>query len=98
MKVGSAAECIGDEVLFVELSDDAGLLSGKACEAYAKECYELVDATVQGRHVVFAYEFSGYRVDADFELSADGSTLSGAYASTKCGCEVPVTLHRVPES
>ena len=94
-EVSSAEECVGDEVFYVELEGAAAALSGQACEAYGKECYALIDATLQGRELTYSYEFSGYRVDADLTLGADGETLSGVLFATKCGCEIPITLHRI---
>jgi hypothetical protein len=35
-------------------------------------------------------------VDATLTLSADMQTLAGTYTSTKCSCDLPVTLHRLP--
>ncbi|HXJ22358.1 MAG TPA: hypothetical protein VMT03_19225 [Polyangia bacterium] len=34
--------------------------------------------------------------DSGLTLSADAQTLSGVYTSTKCSCDIPVTLHRLP--
>ena len=54
------------------------------------------NGSLTGEALVFDYTFSPDRVDASLTLSADGQTLAGTYASTKCSCDVPVTLHRLP--
>jgi hypothetical protein len=94
-QVATAAECVGDEVLFVELADADGQLSGHNCEAFGKECYPLVDIGMSGRELQYSYEFAEYRVDAALTLGADGRTMSGTYFSNKCNCEIAVTLHRI---
>jgi len=48
------------------------------------------------RLLTFFYTFGVNRVDARLTLSEDQQVLVGAYTSTKCVCDVPVTLHRVP--
>jgi hypothetical protein len=93
-EVAVAADCVGDEVEYVELAQSGITLSGKVCEAYEKECYDIQDGAASGSHVSFFYTFSDYRVDASLD-QADASTLRGSFRSSKCGCEVPLTLHRV---
>lgn len=93
--VTAAAECVGDEVMYVELQESGGKVTGGACEAFGKECYALQAGVRSGQKVTYFYEFAGYRVTADLDFDL-GNGLSGSYFSTKCGCEVPVTLHRVP--
>ena len=40
--------------------------------------------------------FAPYRVDATLTLASDGGALlTGKYTSTKCTCDVPLTLHRL---
>jgi hypothetical protein len=69
-------------------------VTGLACEAFGKDCYEVQEGRVQGDELTFFYAFEAYRVDASLTLAAD--TLSGEYRSDKCNCDIPSTLHRVP--
>ena len=98
-KVASAADCTGDEVNFVELSQ-AGTrasapVTGQWCEAYQKDCYPIEDGTASGTHLSAIYRFGDVAVMASFELRAPDQ-LEGTLFSTKCNCGAPVTLYRVP--
>ncbi|HET9958454.1 MAG TPA: hypothetical protein VFQ61_28360 [Polyangiaceae bacterium] len=91
--VASAAECQGDEVGYLDIVQTGDRVTGKACEAYEKDCMVLQDARVQGKELTFFYTFLEYRVDAKLAISRD--TLSGSYVSDKCNCEIPFTFNRV---
>jgi hypothetical protein len=96
-RVATSAECLGDEVSYLELTQSTdGAVSGVRCEHFEKECYDLHAASFDGRRLTFYYTFDVYRVDGDF-TSAGASTLSGALHSDKCDCETPGTLYRIPE-
>ena len=96
LQVTTAAACVGDEVVYAEFAQSGTTVTGQSCEYYLAGCYTLENGSLTGEALVFDYTFSPDRVDASLILSADGQTLAGTYASTKCSCEVPVTLHRLP--
>lgn len=88
---------MGDEVQYVELvAADGRAATGVHCEAYGKDCYELVDAERTPGGIRYAYEFDVFRVEAELELSDHGARLTGELTSTKCGnCSSDVTLYRI---
>lgn len=96
-QVATAAECIGDEVIYLNLGESGDLVTGQACEAYAMGCEDVQAGRVTGSQFTFYYTFGtpSERVDGTFTLQ-DPATLSGSYRSTKCNCDIPVTLHRLP--
>jgi len=93
--VATAAECVGDEVGYLKLAQSGSRVSGKMCEAYEKDCNDLQDGAVSEARFSFFYEFAGHRVDGAFEAHGDDRLL-GSLHSTKCGCDIPTTLSRVP--
>jgi hypothetical protein len=93
--VATAAECVGDEVGYLRVSQTGAAVSGRMCEAYEKDCNELQAGEVAGTHFTFFYEFSEFRVDAAFDAQGKNA-LRGSFHSTKCGCDIPMTLNRVP--
>lgn len=96
LQITTAAACVGDEVIYAEFAQSGTTVTGRSCEYYLAGCYAIENGSLTGEALVFDYTFSPDRVDASLTLSADGQTLAGTYASTKCSCEVPVTLHRLP--
>ena len=96
-QVATSAECLGDEVSYLELTESAdGTVTGVRCEHFDKECYDLHEAAFSGGRLTFYYTFDIFRVDGDFASSAE-NTLSGKLHSDKCGCDVPTTLYRIPD-
>lgn len=73
-------------------------MTGQSCESYlaGSGCYAIENGSFTGGALTYDYTFSPDRADASLTLSSDGQTLAGTYASTKCSCDVPVTLHRLP--
>jgi hypothetical protein len=96
LPVTTAEACVGDEVIYAELGQAGSTVTGQSCEYYLGACYPIENGSLMATTLVFDYTFSPDRVDASLILSADGQTLTGTYASTKCSCDVPVTLHRLP--
>ncbi len=92
--VGTAAECVGDEVEYLELSQAGDTVTGVVCEAYGKECYDVQAGLAQAGKLTLFYTFSGERVDV--ALDVGNATLAGTFTSTKCACSLPITLHRIP--
>ena len=92
--VDSAPECTGDEVGYLNLKQTGNQVSGRMCEAYEKDCNELQAGQVADEKFSFFYEFSEFRVDGAFDAHGD-NILLGSLHSTKCGCDVPMTLSRV---
>jgi hypothetical protein len=96
LQVGTAADCVGDEVIYAELTQTGTAVTGMSCEDYLDDCFPLDNGSVVGDHLTYRYTFAPDHVDADLTLSADGQSLTGTYASTKCSCQVPETLHLLP--
>jgi len=74
-------------------------VSGQACERYEFDCYPIQNGAVAGSTLNFDYSWveggTTHTVHATLTLSPDGSTLSGKYDSSKCSCEVPITVLRI---
>jgi hypothetical protein len=96
MNVTDPTACVGDEVVFAQLTQAGAAVTGQSCEQYMTGCYPLETGSLVNGKLSFHYTFGANSVDAHLTLSADGATLDGAYTSTKCLCDVPVTLHRLP--
>jgi hypothetical protein len=96
IQVTTAAECVGDEVIYAELAQSGKRVTGRSCVRYLTDCHDIQNGSLMGQALTFDYALSNDRVDAMLTLSADGEALSGTYASTKCACDVPATLHRLP--
>jgi hypothetical protein len=100
--VADAPSCLGDEVIYAELTQSGGgtgqAVTGMSCDHYnaGSGCYELDGGGMTSRVLTFFYTFGVNRVDARLTLSEDQQSLAGTYTSTKCVCDVPVTLHRLP--
>lgn len=94
-QVSAAADCVGDEVSYLELAQTGNVVTGVRCEAYQKDCYELQSGTYRDDQLTFFYTFDEYRVDGDFQR-ATNDTMSGALFSDKCACEIEQTLYRIP--
>jgi hypothetical protein len=93
--VATAAECVGGEVQYLVLAQSGDRVSGRICEEYEKDCNDLQGGRVAGPNFSFFYEFASYRVDGTFEAHSS-NFLFGSLHSTKCDCETPKTLSRVP--
>lgn len=102
LEVADAPSCLGDEVVYAELTQSGGgtgqAVTGMSCEYYnaGSGCYEIQGGAMTSRVLTFFYTFGVNRVDARLTLSDDQQVLAGAYTSTKCLCDIPMTLHRVP--
>jgi hypothetical protein len=95
--VDRAPDCQGDEIAYVELrASETSAFGGVHCEAYQRECYDLIDTQRAAATIRYAYEFDVFRVDAELRLDSRGEVLQGELRSSKCnGCKIPVTLHRI---
>ena len=95
-KVSAAADCLGDEVEYLELTQAAsGAVTGLSCEAFGKDCYDVQSGNYADGRLTYYYTFSSFRVDVDF-TSSERDTLTGTFHSNKCGCEVPFVVYRIP--
>jgi hypothetical protein len=93
-QVATAAECVGDEVEYLELNQAANVVTGKVCEAYDNDCNDIQSGTVAEERLDFFYTFSGFRVDATLDI-LDASTMRGSFTSNKCACSIALTMHRL---
>ncbi|MGC4087412.1 MAG: hypothetical protein QM756_05890 [Polyangiaceae bacterium] len=95
-EVATSAECLGDEVFYLELQQSADdTVTGQACEAYgADECYAVGNGKLNNTNFTFDYTFSGFTVTGSFSVKTRGR-LEGMLHSTKCGCDIPKTIYRV---
>lgn len=93
-QVATAAECVGDEVEYLELTQVADTVTGRVCEAYDKDCNDIQSGAVSDERFTFFYTFSSDRVDAAFDV-VDTNLMQGSFFSTKCACNLPLTLHRI---
>ncbi len=92
-KVSKDADCVGDEVGLLLLSQDGDTVDGQACEAHEHDCHVLERGLVSGRQVAFHYSFQGGHVDATLELRGD--TLEGKFFASKCKCDLRQTFYRI---
>lgn len=92
--VDSPDTCLGDGVGYLELTQSGATVSGVACEAYGKDCYEVQSGAYVDGVFSYYYTFDSYRVDAELVLS--NSKLTGTYHSDKCNCDLPLTFHAIP--
>jgi len=96
--VATASACVGDSVVYAEFAQSGSLVTGQSCEYYLADCFPIENGAVTNGQLVFDYLFAPYRVDATLTLASDGGALlTGKYTSTKCTCDVPVTLHRLTQ-
>ena len=94
--VATASACLGDSVVYAEFTQTGSTVTGQSCERYLTQCYPIENGAVTNGALVFDYLFTPYRVDATLTLTSDGGALlTGKYTSTKCTCDVPLTLHRL---
>jgi hypothetical protein len=97
--VATPAQCVGDEVMYLEFTSSAGSLTGRFCDEYQGDCYDFTSASVAGNRVTIEYSWfeSAYAttfvVTGTFTL--DGDQMTGSLHSTKCNCDTPATLHRL---
>jgi hypothetical protein len=94
--VDAATACTGSQVVYVEMAQSGSTVTGTACEYYRSGCYAIQDGFVAGNRLTFDYTFAPDSVTADFTVAADGRSMTGAYTSTKCGCQIPETLYLLP--
>ena len=90
----TSAECLGDEVEYLELTQTGTAVTGIACEAYQKDCYAVQSGQCENGAFSYYYTFDSFRVDADLTLT--NGTLTGTYHSDKCDCDIPLTFRSVP--
>jgi hypothetical protein len=95
--VAAAAACVGDEAIYLQLTQSGSAVTGTYCEDYAAtECYTLDGGTLAGSALTFSYDLPPTdSVSATLSLATSGETMTGAMTSTKCGCDIAVTLHRL---
>jgi hypothetical protein len=94
--VATASACVGDSVVYAEFAQTGSTVTGQSCEYYLADCFPIENGAVTNGALVFDYLFAPYRVDATLTLASDGGALlTGKYTSTKCSCDVPLTLHRL---
>ena len=94
----TAAACLGDEVFYVELTQNGAAVTGNWCEDFEQsDCNTIADGMVVGGTFTFHYDLApSDRVDGSLALSGDGDELTGNLTTTKDGGHVvPVTLHRL---
>jgi hypothetical protein len=92
-QVADPTACVGDEVGYLDLTQNGDTVTGRACEAFEKDCYELQSGVVSGDKFTFFYTFDTFRVDGDFTLGVDA--LAGSYYSDKCTCQIALSFHRI---
>jgi hypothetical protein len=46
-QVATSVECLGDEVSYLELTQNAATVTGIRCEAFQKDCYTLQAVTLR---------------------------------------------------
>jgi hypothetical protein len=93
-QVATAAECVGHEVEYLELTQVADTVTGRVCEAYDKDCNDIQSGTVSDERLTFFYTFSSDRVDAALAV-VDTNRMQGSFFSTKCSCSLPLTFYRI---
>jgi hypothetical protein len=96
MQVATAADCLGDQVVYLELQQAGSVVTGRSCEQYNTGCYDLQAGALAGAQLTYFYTFDVDRVDATLTVDDVSSTLTGEYDSTKCTCQIPELLHRIP--
>jgi hypothetical protein len=94
--VDAATACTGDSVVYVELAQTGSSVTGTACEYYRSGCSTIENGTVLSNRLTYYYTFGPDSVTADFTVAADGRSMTGTYASTKCGCQIAETLYLLP--
>jgi len=80
------------ESTYLELQQSGSAVTGQACERPGHDCYPIKDGKLSGQSLTFCYEFDTHKVTATLTLSVDGKTLTGSYHSTKCNCDLAVSL------
>lgn len=98
--VATDGECLGDAAIYLRLTQSGTAVAGTYCEDYAAtDCYTLDGGAIAGSALTFGYELPPTdSVDAAFTLAGDGKTMTGTMTSTKCDCDLAVTLHRLSGS
>lgn len=91
--VATPADCVGDEVEYLDLTQDGASVHGKICEAYEKDCAPVQNGKLDGSQLRF--DFDPVDVGGKADLRLDGDVLSGSLHSDKCACELPYTFHRL---
>jgi len=84
-KVSAAADCSGDEVEYLELTQAvSGVVTGVSCEAFGKDCYDVQSGNYASGRLTYYYTFSSYRVDADFTSTDHALTDGITFATQTC--------------
>jgi len=91
--VATPAECVGDEVEYLDLTQSGSSVDGKICEAYEKDCAPLQNGKLEGKRLSF--EWNPVNIGGKADLELDGDLLAGSLHADKCGCEVAYTFHRL---
>jgi hypothetical protein len=86
--------CRGDSIQYAEFSTSGAAVTGRMCEAFDKECYNLLEGSLSGSELTFYYTSGPDRVDAILTLSGD--VLEGQSLSTKTSIPIVIKLHRIP--
>jgi hypothetical protein len=91
--VATKEQCQGDEVEYLALSQSGSGVTGVICEAYDKDCAPIDDGKLEGGTLTFTY--SPQYVGGKADLKLTGDTLVGSIHTDKCGCDIPLTFHRL---
>jgi hypothetical protein len=93
--VATAADCVGDQVVYLDLQQTGTTVTGQSCLKYNTDCFDIQAANLTANHLTYFYTFGVDRVDAALTFDGGSNTLTGTYDSTKCSCQVPLVEHRV---
>ncbi len=91
----TAAACAGDDVFYLELTQAGTTVTGSLCEGLGHDCVTVDNGSFFDNELTFDCTFTEGSVDATLTLAGDSRQLSGKLASTKCACDIPLTLHRL---
>jgi hypothetical protein len=92
--VESDAECTGDDLGMLLITQTDENLSGQACESQDHDCHVMEKGRIDGADVTFHYSFAGGYVDA--ALTVDDNVMTGKLYASKCDCHLPYTFYRIP--
>jgi len=98
--VAAAADCVGDEVFYLDLVQAGSEVTGDWCEAYNHDCLPIEEGTFANRTLTFdAPVDTTSTVTASLTMSDDGQRLGGKFAETDNSSggsvSLSVTLHRI---
>ena len=91
--VAKEDDCRGDDIGFLALYSEDGIITGQACEAYEHDCHLIEGGRLDGQRAHFTYRFEGGYVDA--KLVVKGDLMVGTFYASKCACDLAITMHRI---